>query len=163
MWRLNCLIGSMCTGLKCSHTKISELRGMKCKGNKQTWIPIQSDVTYPKVSYPKSPIIQPWKWEMWLMKVDFLFRYLNKIYNKHLRYLSLWVLDNIPCMNWVKIWVIYTLQNPQGRPYFVNNCPHALLCQLVVFLQHNGGWMCVYRYMQTISCTAQQIALLHVQ
>ena len=80
---------------------------------------IQSNVAYPKVSYPKSPIIRPWKFEMWLTKVDFLLQYFNKIYNKNLRYLSLWVFNNIPCMNLVKICIINTLHNPQGRPNFL--------------------------------------------
>ena len=77
---------------------------------------IQSNVAYPKVSYPKSPIIRPWKFEMWLTKVDFLFAILNKTYNKNLRYLSLWVFDSIPCMKLVKTWVINALQNPRVGP-----------------------------------------------
>ena len=146
---------------------------------------LQSDVAYPKVNYPKSPIIQPWKFEMWLTKVDFLFAILNKTYDKNLRYLSLWVFDSIPCMNLVKTWVINTLHDPRVGPRvaplslvhsYIPTC-FTLPCLLFSFLFLFFVFVClfvclffgvlfcfcctsmVYQRVYLLSCTGQQIAL----
>ena len=64
--------------------------------NPHTWLPISTKIKHAPVSpifflsntvrrsisesqlSQESPIIRPWKWEMWLTKVDLLFTILNK-------------------------------------------------------------------------------------
>ena len=107
---------------------------------------------------------------MWLTKVDFLFAILNKTYNKNLHYLSLWVFDNIPCMNLVKTWVINTSKNPRVGPRVAPLSPNlvhiaafqfsmcsTLLCLLFIC----STSMTIQRvYLQCISLNVQQIALI---